>query len=150
MNLTKTAHLTSSLLARKGAAIPSTIRAAAAAQNRVGSDRIAEVFRLAHAEARSSGSSGRTAPAAGSESKSRAIVRDNTASLAGGGSNRIKLSLRLDRERHARLRIAAAYTGRHLQGLLVEALDKFLQELPASPASDGYAADLAPSLTDDE
>ncbi|MFQ6017680.1 MAG: hypothetical protein ACE5KF_05740 [Kiloniellaceae bacterium] len=49
----------------------------------------------------------------------------NTASTKSGRENRIRVSLRLDPDRHLRLKILAGHEGRTLQSLLVAALDDY-------------------------
>lgn len=52
-----------------------------------------------------------------------------------GGSAPAKFSLRLDPERHLRLKLLSAHAGKSRQGILIEALDRYLET--QSPASTG-------------
>jgi hypothetical protein len=50
---------------------------------------------------------------------------------------RIKLSFRLDQDRHLRLKLAAAHTDRHIQDILTAALDRYLTDLAPAVKSGG-------------
>jgi hypothetical protein len=50
---------------------------------------------------------------------------------------RIKLSFRLDHDRHLRLKLAAAHTERHIQDILTAALDRYLTDLAPAVKSGG-------------
>jgi hypothetical protein len=56
------------------------------------------------------------------------------------GKPRKAFTLRLDQERHLRLRVAVATQRRSAQQLVTEALDAFLATLPAAGASDANGA----------
>ncbi len=131
----KSASLTSILLARKGAAGPSRLRNV---------DTETVELRPLGPPAKSLTdipmASGRpdttvsSEPEAGRARPIRAIAIRRTAktnpAIDHGG--RIKMSLRLDPARHARLRVMAAREGRHMQDVMSVALDRYLDELDKS------------------
>jgi hypothetical protein len=106
------ASLNATLLARKGGARPAVPGAEPAAP--AGSTSPPPSAQPAQA-------AGPTAPAP--------RLRPAAAEPAPGGA-RARLTLRLDPERHRRLRLAAAHLDRSLQALLTDALERYLAELP--------------------
>ena len=110
------ARLTAALLARKGYAVPSgyTVTPLASASRRP----------VAKAESPdSSDLPGRRAPSLGRAAKFR------PASQPTQHPDRARISLRLDNDRHLRLRLTAAHLERHLQDVLIEALDRYLDQV---------------------
>lgn len=68
-------------------------------------------------------------------------------SRAGGATEKhVKLSLRLDAERHHRLRLTAEHMGMSLQEVLVRALDSYLDQVGAEVIR-GASLDLNRTLT---
>jgi hypothetical protein len=51
-------------------------------------------------------------------------------SKPGGGGRKAAFTLRLDADRHLRLRLASALTGRSSQQIVSDALDTFIETLP--------------------
>jgi hypothetical protein len=104
MNPTPPASLTSSLLVRKGAAIPAGYAALTA-------------VRAARA-ARSEGASAEAAAASPKRRRGERIPDPRT-----------RISLRLDPDRYLRLKLSAAHLHRNLQELLIAALDGYLDKI---------------------
>jgi len=144
MTTMKPSSLSSSLLARKGAALPSapcafgeTPGAPSPTPIRIPPVRIPSVRipppatteerdlrpggKACSADARTATAPRKSAP----QGPRLAVVNTERPKSA----RRAKISLRLDHERHRRLRLAAAHTERHLQDLIIEALDRHLDEL---------------------
>src|SRR5690606_18880793 len=105
----KASPLTGSLLARKGAAAPSFLTQVHPPVN--GASAAAPHRRPLPAAKRANGEdAARSAP----------CVADIEAAQGGASrdhNGRIKLSFRLDTERHLRLKLAAAHTDRHIQDI---------------------------------
>ncbi|WP_265530808.1 hypothetical protein [Sphingomicrobium marinum] len=59
-----------------------------------------------------------------------APVRPRRPRAAAGSKEKAAFTLRLDKERHLKLRLASALTGQSSQKLLVEALDRMLADMP--------------------
>jgi len=83
-------------------------------------------------------------PAAVAHRPSRAAAphANDAGEAAQGGASRdhhgrIKLSFRLDQDRHLRLKLAAAHTDRHIQDILTAALDRYLTDLAPAVKSGG-------------
>ena len=118
--MTEPARLTAELLARKGQALPTTGFAhavVALGRPMLGSDQ--------HAPARYDG-----APAAGVRpgEDARKAARDRRQEPAGRRQeDRVALTVRLDRERHRRLRIFGARYACSSQDVIVRALDAYLE-----------------------
>lgn len=154
----KAASLTSSLLAPKGAAVPSGIAPShQAALEPVAPENLesdqktlrAQVAALsssfARDEATSNDSEDGNTPAsrvtkvvarAATQRKKAGAARGKTKSRGGAGTarpkldhlGRIKMSLRLDEKRHLMLKLASAHLGTSAQELLVSALDDRLKK----------------------
>ncbi len=128
MNTMKAAQLTSRLLARKGTAGPSSPRNTEATVIDIPAP--PQLRKLAKpAGDRAPQGGGNKAKHFARPKPSLATSRTLADSGAGPKSDhrgRVKLSLRLDRERHTRLRLFAAHTERHLQDILTAALDEYL------------------------
>jgi hypothetical protein len=126
----KASPLTGSLLARKGGASPSFL-----AQVHPRVDGLPAA--LAHRPPRG------TAPHANDAGKAaHSGSGSSTAEATEGGASRdhhgrIKLSFRLDQDRHLRLKLAAAHTDRHIQDILTAALDRYLTHLEPAVKSGG-------------
>jgi hypothetical protein len=117
--MTEPARLTPELLARKGQALPTTGFAHAVALGRplLGPDQ--------HAPGRYDGAPA-TAGRAGEEA--RKASRDRRQESAGRRQeDRVALTVRLDRERHRRLRIFGARYACSSQDVIVRALDAYLE-----------------------
>lgn len=134
----KAAQLTSRLLARKGTAGPSFPRNAEATVIDIPAP--PQLRKLAKP-------AGDPAPNGGGKAKLFTRPKANLAASqfranSGAGPKtdhrgRIKLSLRLDRERHTRLRLFAARTERHLQNILTVALDEYLDRHETASSGPG-------------
>lgn len=59
-----------------------------------------------------------------------APVRPRRPRAAPGSKEKAAFTLRLDKERHLKLRLASALTGQSAQKMLIEALDKMLEDMP--------------------
>jgi predicted DNA-binding protein len=72
---------------------------------------------------------------------------DTEPTIAGAvrGKARAAFTLRLDPERHLRLRLASAHQHRSSQQIVVEALDRYLEQLPALAAAVSACPRSAPS-----
>ena len=70
------------------------------------------------------------APAAARPQPTPAPRRQRTPSAAPGSKGKAAFTLRLDPERHLKLRLACAVDGRSAQMLVTEALDRLLDEIP--------------------
>lgn len=124
------ASLSAALLARKGEARPAMRRPATASTpalddlgwNDMGDDPIAPL------------------PPVLAE---RRLLADAIAP-APGGARKAAFTLRLDAERHLKLRLAAAVGGRSAQALVTEALDAFLATLPDVAALHGQLPTASP------
>jgi len=114
----KAASLTSTLLARKGTAAPSHLRAVETVPPPEPGDNVS-----------------RGGPASGPQMG--VVAGGRSREPHPDASGRIKLSLRLDQARHRRLRLAGAHTGRHLQDILVEAVDRYLDEMGPALTTEG-------------
>ena len=104
----KVSDLTSSLLVRKGGAMPSTLVAPIA-------DRLPPALRVQ--------------PPATETPPPRPDALPH--SPVSGDTKRIRVSVRLDPGRHRALKLIAAHTGRSVQDLAVAALDEYLVALGA-------------------
>lgn len=131
------AILTGSLLARKGAAAPSNsfgklFEASPAASqglaDRKPCDEAVRNENVALGASQQTSGCLRAAPSA-----EMTVGSENSGN---GGPGRAKLSLRLDRERHLRLKIAAAHLGRSNQAILLDALDSYLEKIAPETAID--------------
>jgi hypothetical protein len=126
----KASPLTSALLARKGAAAPSfltqvhpplgALPAAASHQRPYAAAKHAN-------DENEAANCGACAPDA--DAGQSTVARDH--------HGRIKLSFRLDQDRHLRLKLAAAHTDRHIQDILTAALDRYLTDLAPAVKSGG-------------
>ena len=144
----KSASLTSTLLARKGTAGPSRLR-------NVDTETV-ELRPLAppaKSLADISLANGRPVTAESSEPEAgrarpiHAIAMRQTATAIPriDHSGRVKMSLRLDRARHTRLRVMAARTVRHMQDIMCVALDRYLDDLDNSSPDEKTAGDDTPA-----
>jgi hypothetical protein len=118
----KASPLTGSLLARKGTAAPSFL-------TQVHPPLDALPSAVAHRRAQDADEAGCGACAPESEASHAHAARDH--------HGRIKLSFRLDHDRHLRLKLAAAHTDRHIQDILTAALDRYLTDLAPAVKSGG-------------
>ena len=119
----KAASLTSSLLAPKGDAAPAHLHQVYPLLDGRGERAASEPARVpANRPIQGDDEAAMFAPAA-------ATSEDDISPLKRDRLGRVKLSLRLDAERHTRLRLAAAHTGRRLQDVLTAALDSYLSEI---------------------
>nr|WP_246333048.1 hypothetical protein [Sphingomicrobium lutaoense] len=62
--------------------------------------------------------------------KPRRVRREVRSRAAPGSKEKAAFTLRLDKSRHLKLRLASAVTGRSAQKMLIEALDRMLEEMP--------------------
>ena len=110
MNAPEAASLTSALLVRKGAAVPAGYVSLAAAVRGVRAPEPpdASVTPLAEAD-----------KAAGSRPRRRRSAADP----------RARISLRLDDERHLKLKLTAAHLHKKLQDVVIAALDGYLDQV---------------------
>ncbi|MCB9960304.1 MAG: hypothetical protein H6843_17035 [Rhodospirillaceae bacterium] len=126
----KAAALNPSLLARKGAAHPSGLTLLAGRSDRKdGSD---------------AGAGGCAAHAVGVDSTEALGEHPHR-----GSGPVAKLTLRLDRERHLRLKLVGAHSRRSVQEILTSALDEYLDRV-VPEAFNGRCACLAASLAGEE
>jgi hypothetical protein len=126
----KASPLTGSLLARKGTATPSFL-------TQVHPPLDALPSAVAHQRPYAAAN---RADDAGDESGCGACGSDAEAGHASAVRDhhgRIKLSFRLDHDRHLRLKLAAAHTDRHIQDILTAALDRYLTDLAPAVKSGG-------------
>lgn len=142
----KTASLSSALLARKGTAGPSHLRAVEAhdepAENPASPVKTLTDIRLAessrptvvheHDEAKESG---RRRPL-----RTISIRKPGSAASKTDRTARVKMSLRLEPARYKRLRLAAANNRRHMQDIMATALERYLDALEAEPAAPAPSA----------
>lgn len=148
------ASLTSSLLARKGGARPAMRSSAATSLDDLGWNDMGEEALptptlteaelpqpIRYQEAIADQFAATVEPVASAESKPvvektavvrslRAIPRVVRKARQEPASGKIAFTLRLDAERHLRLRLATAVTGRSAQKIVSEALDAFLAQHP--------------------
>ncbi len=70
-------------------------------------------------------------PSSAPDAEARSLVPDLRRTGAGKGDKqqRIGITVRLDPGRHLRLRLGAAHLNRNLQEFMMEALDKYLDEI---------------------
>ena len=131
MIIKKASPLTSSLLARKGAAAPSFLTQVHppvdALPTAVAHRPYAAANRNDDDHDSDAANCGACAPDA--EAAHATAARDH--------HGRIKLSFRLDQDRHLRLKLAAAHTDRHIQDILTAALDRYLTDLAPAVKSGG-------------
>lgn len=131
----KSASLTSTLLARKGTAGPSRLRHvdSETVELRSLAPPAKSLTDIALAGGRQ-GTAENPEPEAGRVRPTHAIaMRKSVVPKPGTGqTGRVKMSLRLERNRHARLRAAATHTGRHMQDIMSVALDRYLEILGKS------------------
>ncbi len=117
----KPASLSASLLARKGSALPSVLSPSRILERGAPAQRnVANLFAAGNgrtARPRHDGDAERASRGGGGETAARTEAA------------RVKLSIRLDPERHLRLKLAAAHTGRRLQDIVVAALDRYLDDM---------------------
>lgn len=123
MIIKKASPLTGSLLARKGTATPSFL-------TQVHPPLGALPAALSHERPRAANKADDCGPCAGD-----ADIGPSTAARDHHG--RVKLSFRLDQDRHLRLKLAAAHTDRHIQDILTAALDRYLTDLAPAVKSGG-------------
>ena len=116
MNNMKVATLTSSLLARKGTAVPSAFAPTA-------------MPAMPPAPTPPAAAARKTAVAAGG-----AVVRPKR-----NGTGRIKMSLRLKPDQHLKLKLVAAFRRESAQRLLVAAIERYLDQVAPSAAREEYA-----------
>ena len=131
MIIKKASALTGSLLARKGTAVPSfltqvhppldTLPAAVAHRRPYAAAN--------HADNDSDGDATGCGACASDHEAGHSAVRDH--------HGRVKLSFRLDHERHLRLKLAAAHTDSHIQDIMTAALDRYLTDLAPAVKSGG-------------
>ncbi len=127
MNTMKAAQLTSRLLARKGTAGPSFPRNAEATVIDIPAP--PQLRKLAKPVGDPVPNGGGKAKLFARPKPGLTVSQFRVESGAGPKTDhrgRVKLSLRLDRDRHTRLRLFAARTERHLQNILTVALDEYL------------------------
>ena len=110
MNNMKVATLTGSLLARKGAAVPSAFAPTAMPP----------------------AAAARKAPPAADTGGAVARPKRN-------GTGRIKMSLRLKPDLHLKLKLVAAFRRESAQRLLVAAIERYLDQVAPSAAREEYA-----------
>lgn len=115
MNIMKVATLTSSLLARKGAAVPSTFAPTAMPPAPTPPAAVA-----------------RKAPQAADTGAAVARPKRN-------GTGRIKMSLRLKPDLHLKLKLVAAFRRESAQKLLVAAIERHLDQMAPNAAREEYA-----------
>lgn len=111
MKKSRTAQLSSDLLVSKGAAGPSH-----ATRETLGPDQIEQALRDARAHAGS-----------GREPKPGEPGADD--------DGRVTLSIRLDPERHRRLKLATVHRGETAEGIMIEALDTFISRIAGEPST---------------
>ena len=124
----KAASLNGSLLARKGAARPSGLTFLTGAPE---SDPI-ERSKAGVGAVAATGGSTFTEPRSVAPLPKAAPVRDKGAPVA-------KLTLRLDRERHLRLKLTSAHARRSVQDILTMALDEYLEKVVPEAFNGGCA-----------
>ena len=129
MIIKKASPLTGSLLARKGTAMPSFVTQIHPPM---------EALPAAKATQRAFVAANQSDEDSDAEACGACAGPD----LARGGNERdhrgrVKLSFRLDADRHLRLKLAAAHTDRHIQDILTTALDRYLSELAPAVKSSG-------------
>lgn len=112
MTMSEPAVLSSAVLARKGAAVPTGYTPLRPYDVNAGKG----AARITDENA------GDPPPAA----KCAAAAIGGPSSRAGG---RARVSVRLDRERHLKLRLTAAHLRRTLQDVITDALDRYLEQL---------------------
>ena len=127
MTSDKAAQLTSDLLATKGTATPSS-----ANRESLGPDKVRQAIAKAQSE---------SAPKPPAAKPKR--------------NGRVSLSLRLDADRHRRLKLATIHLGESAQGILIQALDDYLDQvandlLAISRATGEDAAGSTGVVTEDE
>ncbi len=113
MNYMKVATLTSSLLARRGAAVPST-------------------FAPTAMPPAPPAAAARKAPQAADTGG--AVARPKR-----DGTGRIKMSLRLKPDQHLKLKVVAAFRRESAQRLLVAAIERHLDQVAPNAAREEYA-----------
>ncbi|MHA1570784.1 MAG: hypothetical protein ACTSWM_03100 [Alphaproteobacteria bacterium] len=131
----KSATLTSTLLARKGTAGPSRLRKLDPETVELRSlDPPAKSLTDISLAGGRQGTTESPEPEGGRARPIRAIAMRKTVAPKPrtGQTVRVKMSLRLDRARHAQLRKIAARTGRHMQDIMSVALDRYLEDLGKS------------------
>ena len=116
MNNMKVATLTSSLLARKGTAVPSAFAPTA-------------MPAMPPAPTPPAAAARKTAATAGG-----AVARPKR-----NGTGRIKMSLRLKPDQHLKLKLVAAFRRESAQRLLVAAIERYLDQVAPSAAREEYA-----------
>ncbi len=119
MNNMKVATLTSSLLARKGTAVPSAFAPTA----------MPAMPPMPPAPTPPAAAARKTAAAAGG-----AVARPKQ-----DGTGRIKMSLRLKPDMHLKLKLVAAFRRESAQNLLVAAIEHYLDQAAPSAAREEYA-----------
>lgn len=105
------AKLTAELLARKGAAAPAGFTPVAIA----GNPRVPRASALIRREAIAAAGVPR--------------AKDGSDDDGGDGTERARVTLRLDEARHLRLKLAAAHLQKSLQEILTTALDRYLDQV---------------------
>ncbi len=116
MNIMMVATLTSSLLARKGTAVPSAFAPTA-------------LPAMPPAPTPPAAAARKTAATAGG-----AVARPKR-----NGTGRIKMSLRLKPDQHLKLKLVAAFRRESAQRLLVAAIERYLDQVAPSAAREEYA-----------
>ena len=119
MNNMKVATLTSSLLARKGTAVPSAFAPTA----------MPAMPPMPPAPTPPAAAARKTAATAGG-----AVARPKR-----NGTGRIKMSLRLKPDQHLKLKLVAAFRRESAQRLLVAAIERYLDQVAPSAAREEYA-----------
>jgi hypothetical protein len=123
----KASPLTSALLARKGTAMPSFLTQV---HPPVDGLPVAQSHKRPYGGANDESDAANCgACASDAEAVQSTAARDH--------HGRIKLSFRLDQDRHLRLKLAAAHTDRHIQDILTAALDRYLTDLAPAVKSGG-------------
>jgi hypothetical protein len=125
-SLKPAASLSSGLLVRKGGATPANLLFA---YPPIGPSEIRDMPRF---EARMPGAPDEPPQPANRDEHASAAARRRTVEALQPRGRGAKVSLRLDAERHQRLRVAAFHEGRSGQQLLIAALDAYLESTGAS------------------
>ncbi len=138
MNYMKVATLTSSLLARKGSAVPSAF--APTAMPAMPPRPLRPPAPTPSAPTPPAAAARKAPPAADADG---AVARPKR-----NGTGRIKMSLRLKPNLHLKLKLVAAFRRESAQKLLVVAIERYLDQVAPSAAREEYAwmADLEDEL----
>ena len=125
MKLQDPSKLTSALIARKGHAVPSGF--GFPGSSRYSNPALApdDSYGIGHSVSSERVDSAACGAESGYENSQESVVRRNSTPAA----RRARVSLRLDDERHLRLRLSAAHMETTLQNVLVQALDHYLDQI---------------------